>query len=427
VSATSLHRVVVVGGGFGGLYAARALRRAPVELTLIDRRNFHLFQPLLYQVATGGLSPGDITSPLRYVLRGNPRAHVILDEVVEIDAGGRRVIGRRVEIDYDTLILATGARHHYFGRGEWESRAPGLKTVEDAIEIRRRIFSAFEAAEIEADARRQEAWLTFVIVGAGPTGVELAGALAEIARETLRRDFRRIDPRRARIFLLEGAARVLPAYPEELSRRAENDLEKLGVTVRTGALVTEVAEDGVTMRVGEESGKIEARTVLWAAGVEASRLGRIVAERTAAPLDRAGRVIVEPDLSLPGHPEIFVIGDLAHFAHQGGAALPGVAPVAMQEGRYVAETVRRRLRGEPSPPFRYADKGTMATIGRHKAVAQIGPLRFGGPSAWLAWLFIHLLYLVEFENRLLVLVQWSWNYLTWNRGARLITTGEAQE
>ena len=416
-----MHRVVIVGGGFGGLYAAQALRRARVAVTVVDRRNFHLFQPLLYQVATGGLSPGDIASPLRAVLKRQANTRVLLGEVEDFDATRREVVLCDGRVPYDSLIVAAGASHHYFGNDAWEALAPGLKTVEDATEIRARVLLAFEAAEREADPARRSIWLTFVIVGAGPTGAELAGALAEIAHETMRRDFRTIDPREARILLLEGTERVLPTYSPKLSAKATSALERLGVVVRTNTLVTAIEPGVVTVRVGETRERIPTHTVMWAAGVAASPLGRALARATAAPLDKVGRVIVEPDLSVPAHPEIFVVGDLASYTHQTGAPLPGVAPVAMQEGRYVAQAITRRLRGEEPAPFRYFDRGSMAVIGRGAAVAKIGPLEFNGYLAWLAWLFVHIMYLVEFENRLLVLTQWAWNYLTWHRGARLIT------
>ena len=419
-----MHRAVIIGGGFGGLYAAKALRRAPVHVTLIDRRNFHLFQPLLYQVATGGLSPGEIASPLRFVLRRSANTEVLLAEVVDLDVGNRRVILRDGEAPYDTLILATGASHHYFGHDEWARLAPGLKTIEDATEIRRRILLAFEKAEREPDAVERRAWLTFVVVGAGPTGVELAGALGEIANDTLRHDFRHINPAEARILLVEGGERVLPPYPADLSADAEQALIRLGVRPMTGATVTGIDEGGVTVRHGDEADRIPARTVLWAAGVEASRLGRVLAERAGAQLDRAGRVLVEPDLTVAGHPEILAIGDLANFSHQTGKPLPGIAPVAMQEGRYAARLVRARLAGKNLPPFHYLDKGSLATIGRAAAVADFGRIHIHGFFAWVVWLFVHLLYLVEFDNRLLVLIQWAYNYFTRNRGARLITGEE---
>ncbi len=413
--------MVILGGGFGGLHAAKGLRKAPVEVTLVDRRNFHLFQPLLYQVATGGLSPGDITSPLRRVLRGCRNTRVLLAEATDIDARGRRVVLTTGELAYDFLVVATGARHHYFGNERWEAHAPGLKTIEDATEIRSRILFAFEAAERETDPEARRGWLTFVIVGAGPTGVELAGTLGEIANDTLQGDFRSIRPEEARILLLEGADRVLPSFPPELSAKAESALLRHGVRSLAGARVSGIDADGVTLvRRGQEE-RIAARTVLWAAGVRASFLGRVLAERAGAPVDPVGRILVEPDLTVPGHPEILVIGDLALYRHQGGKPLPGVAPVAIQQGRYAGRLIRGRLRGETLPPFRYFDKGTLATIGRHHAVADFGRLRFAGFLAWLTWLFVHLMYLVGFQNRLLVFIQWAFQYFTFNRGARLIT------
>jgi NADH dehydrogenase len=418
---SALHRVVIVGGGFGGLYAAKSLGQAPVAVTLIDRRNFHLFQPLLYQVATGGLSPGEIASPLRVVLRAHQNTEVLLGEVVDLDAQGRRVILRDGEAAYDNLIVATGATHHYFGNDQWAPLAPGLKTVEDATEIRSRVLDAFERAEREPDLDKRRAWLTFVIVGGGPTGVELAGALGEIANDTLRHDFRRINPAEAQILLIEGEDRVLPLFPPDLSAKAEKQLIGLSVRSLTGAKVTDIDTGGVIVNSGGQEHRIAARTVLWAAGVRASRLGKVLAERAGAPLDRAGRVVVEPDLSLPGHPEIHVIGDLANFSHQGGQPLPGLAPVAMAQGRYVARLIRRKLRGQPLEPFHYLDKGNLATVGRNKAVAQFGRVHIAGFLAWFVWVFVHLMYLVEFENRLLVFVEWVYNYVTRNRGARLIT------
>jgi NADH dehydrogenase len=405
--------VVIVGGGFGGLYAALALSRQPVRVTLVDRRNFHLFQPLLYQVATAGLSPGDIAQPIRHILRRSPNVEVLLAEVVGVDVGGRRLRLRDGEIAYDYAILAPGVSHAYFGHDEWRALAPGLKSVEDALEVRRRVLLAFEAAEREPDAARRGALLTFVVVGGGPTGVELAGALAELARHALPRDFRRIDPGAARIVLLEAAPRLLGGFAESLSRAAERRLRRLGVEVRTGAPVTRITPG----RVEAAGLSIAAETVLWAAGVEASPLARTL----GVPLDRAGRVLVEPDLTIPGHPEVFVIGDLAAFLHQGGAPLPGMAPVAIQMGRHAARTILRSLRGEPSEPFRYRDKGMLATIGRHAAVAQRGRLRLHGFLAWVAWLVVHIAFLIGFRNRGLVLFEWAWMYLTYNRGVRLIT------
>ncbi|MGD2136245.1 MAG: NAD(P)/FAD-dependent oxidoreductase [Gemmatimonadales bacterium] len=417
------HRIVIVGGGFGGLNAAKRLRRAPAQVTLLDRRNFHVFQPLLYQVATGGLSPGDITTALRWILRRQRNTRVWLAQVTDLDVQGRRVILEDGEAPYDTLIVATGAGHHYFGNDAWAERAPGLKTVEDATEIRSRVLAAFEAAERDPDPRRRAAHLTFVIVGGGPTGVELAGAVAELAHHTLRRDFRTIDPTTARILLVEGTDRVLPTYPPSLSRRAERSLARLGVTVLTGSMVRDIGDDTVTVGRGDERETVHAGTVLWAAGVKASPLGPLLADRAGASLDRIGRVIVEPDLTVPGHPEVFVIGDLAHFAHQTGKPLPGIAPVAMSQGRYVARVVRRRLRRKPIEPYRYLDKGQLATIGRAAAVCDVRFLRLWGYPAWLVWLFVHLMYLVGFENRVLVFVQWAWSYVTRNRGTRLIAHG----
>jgi NADH dehydrogenase len=413
-------QVVIVGGGFGGLYTARHLGRAPVEITLLDRRNFHLFQPLLYQVATGGLSPANIASPLRAVLRRQSNTRVLLAEAVDVDVTGRRVLLSDGSIPYDALVVACGARHHYFGHPEWEQLAPGLKTIEDATDMRRRTLLAFEAAERETDPKRQEAWLTFVVVGGGPTGVELAGAIGELAHHTLRRNFRAINPAGARVLLLEGTDRVLPPYPPDLSARAAEQLRGLGVTVLTNHIVTDVRPEGVTVREGQRTEFVPARTVLWAAGVDASPLARVLAKATGAALDRAGRVAVQPDLTLPGHPEIFVIGDMAHF-DQDGKPLPGVAPVAMQQARYVANLIQKRLRGETEGPFRYRDPGSMATIGRAAAVAQFGRWHFSGYLAWLMWLFIHIVNLIQFQNRVQVMLQWAWAYATRNRAARLIT------
>jgi NADH dehydrogenase len=418
------HRVVILGGGFGGLRAAQRLRRAPVDVTLVDRRNFHLFQPLLYQVATGGLSPGDISSPIRWALRKQRNARVLLGEAVGLDVVGRTVALRDGErLPYDTLIVATGARHHYFGNEDWAQRAPGLKTVEDATEMRRRVLLAFERAEREPDAAARRALLNFVIVGAGPTGVELAGAICELARDTLREDFRSIDPRDARILLVEGEDRVLPAYPPDLSAKANRSLERLGAEIRVETLVKELDPEGVTLESGGRRERVPARCVLWAAGVRASSLARVLGKEAGAALDRAGRVLVGPDCSLPGHPEIFAIGDIANFSHQGDGPLPGVAPVAMQQGRYVARVIEGRLAGRDCAPFRYRDRGSMATIGRSSAVADFGRIRFGGFPAWLLWSAVHILFLIEFENRLLVALRWLWNYATRNRGTRLITGG----
>jgi NADH dehydrogenase len=414
--------VTIIGGGFGGLSAALRLKRAPVQVTLMDRCNYHLFQPLLYQVATGALSPANIASPLRNVLKKQKNTRVLLGEAIGIDAAKRRVILSDGAVDYDTLVIATGSSHQYFGHDEWAQFAPGLKTVEDATHMRGRILLAFEAAEREQNPEKLRAWMTFVIAGAGPTGVELAGTLGEIANDTLRHDFRNIDPSEARIILVEGADRVLPSYPVGLSAAAKRMLERLSVTVRTSAMVTDVTKESVTIRAGGGNETIPTRTALWAAGVLASPLGRIVSEETGARLDKAGRVIVEPDLSVPGHPEIFVIGDLSNFSHQTGKPLPGVAQPAIQEGRYVANAIVGRLRGEKNAPaFHYRDKGNLATVGRAAAVADLNWLRLSGLSAWLIWIFVHLMYIVEFKNRLLVMVQWASLYITYDRAARLIT------
>jgi NADH dehydrogenase len=404
-------RVVIVGGGFAGLRAARALRGADVQVTLLDRRNHHVFQPLLYQVATAGLSAPEIAAPLRTVLRNQANATVLMAEVVSVDVARRVVVLRDGELPYDYLILATGATHSYFGHDAWAPCAPGLKSIEDALEIRRRLFAAFERAERETDAAAQAAWLTFVIVGAGPTGVELAGTLAEIARHTLSHEFRRIDPAKARVVLLEGADRVLPPYPPDLSEKARRQLEALGVEVRTGALVTDVDRHGVC--IGPD--RIPSRTVLWAAGVAASPVGRSL----GGAVDRAGRVRVEKDLTLPGRPDVFVVGDLA-AVEQDGRPVPGVAPAAMQMGRHAALNVRRSIAGRPLAPFRYVDKGSLATIGRKAAVADFGRLHLAGFVAWVAWLAIHIFFLIGFRNRLVVLLDWAWAYVSYQRSARLI-------
>ena len=404
-----MKRVVVIGAGFGRLNAAKSLRRRPVEITIVDRRNFHLFQPLLYQVAAAALNPSDIAYPIRSVFRGQENVVVVkMDEVLEIDLDAREVLlSEGGSVGYDYLILATGATHSYFGRDDWGDHAPGLKTLEDALTMRRRILAAFEEAELHPD--RADRLLTFVVVGAGPTGVELAGALTEIAVHSMSREFRRIDPSAARVVLVEGADRVLPPYPESLSASARAQLERMGVEVLTGEMVSELDEHGVTLAGGR---RIEAGTVLWAAGVQASGLGA----QLGAPLDRSGRVKVEPDLSVPGHPEVFVVGDLASVP-----GVPGVAPAAIQMGKHAARMIEADLRGRPRRAFEYWDKGSLATIGRAKAVADFGRIRFGGFFAWVAWLVVHIFYLIGFRNRLLVLANWAWNYVTFRRGARIIT------
>jgi NADH:ubiquinone reductase (H+-translocating) len=414
-------RVVIVGGGFGGLYAAKALRHAPVQVTLVDRRNFHLFQPLLYQVATGGLSPGDIAQPLRAVFAEHAHISVLMSEVVDIDLAQRTLLLREGALPYDTAVIATGAGTGYFGHDAWAQQAPGLKTVEDALEMRRRILLAFEAAEREPNPETRRAYLTFVIVGGGPTGVELAGTLAELARATLKGYFRRFDPAAAQIILVEHAERLLPPYPTDLSAKAGAALTRLGVTIRTRTLVSDIQDGVVTLRRGEDTECLPARTILWAAGVQASPLGRILAERTGAELDRIGRVKVMPDLTIPGYPNLFVIGDLAHVVGADGKPLPGLAAVARQQGRYVGDLIRRRLQGKAVSPFRYRDRGNLAVIGRHAAVADLHSLHFAGLAAWLLWLFVHIYYLIGFENKLVVMFQWGWNYVTRKRGAQLIT------
>jgi NADH:ubiquinone reductase (H+-translocating) len=417
----SPHRVVIVGGGFGGINAAIALRRAPVAITLIDRQNYHLFQPLLYQVATGGLSPANIASPLRSILRRQQNACVRQEEVVGFDLATRQVNLARSYLSYDTLVVAAGARHSYFGHQDWEKFAPGLKTLDDATEIRARLLSAFERAEWETDLEIRRNLLTFVIVGAGPTGVELAGALAELARHTLRRDFRNIDPGHARILLVDVAPRVLTAYPEDLSQQAAQSLSRLGVTIRTGASVEEIGPEGLTIKTGGETERIVSENILWAAGVQAASLAEKLAKASGAATDRVGRIKVTPYLQLPGYDDVYVIGDMAHTAGVDDKPLPGVAPVAIQQGKYVARSIVRKLHAKPIDPFKYRDYGSLATIGRKAAVAQMGRFKFSGYFAWLLWLFIHLMQLVQFENRVLVFFQWMWSYVTRGRSARLIT------
>jgi NADH dehydrogenase len=428
ITNTSLHRVVIVGGGFGGMLAAKGLGKAHCDLTVIDRRNFHLFQPLLYQVATGALSPANIASPLRSILRKQKNTRVLLGEVESFDLPSKTLLlkdGSRVP--FDTLILATGSTHTYFGHEEWAVFAPGLKTIEDATEIRRRVLSAFERAERETNPTELRRLLTFVVVGGGPTGVEMAGSISELARHTLRRDFRNIDPSSARIVLVEGQTRVLGMFHESLSAKAKTCLEGMGVEVRLDCHVTEVGPEHVLVKADSgqaEAARIETQTIVWAAGVKASGLGKLVAAAVGGiETDRAGRVLVNGDCTLGNRPDIFVIGDLANFQAANGKMLPGLAPVAMQQGQYVAELIAKRLKGDSSQPapFKYWDKGSMATIGRAKAVAETGGLRLSGLIAWLAWLLIHIMYLARFENRVLVLWQWFFNYVTRGRAARLIT------
>ena len=417
---SSKPRVVIVGAGFGGLNAARALGKAPVQITVIDRKNFHTFQPLLYQVATAGLSPGEIAAPIRSILRSHRNIEVLMGEVVGIDLEKRVVQTSEGSTPYDYLIVAAGATHSYFGHDDWEVFAPGLKTIEDALEIRRRVLLAFELAERQAASGEGAIPLNFVVVGGGPTGVELAGTLAEISRHALEHEFRSIDPARTHILLLEGGPRILPSYTEDLSRSAEEQLKQLGVEVRTSTMVTRVEAGAV--EIGAT--RLPATVVLWAAGVAASPLGK----KLTNSVDRAGRVPVEADLTLPGHPEVFVIGDLAARKDEQGKLLPGVAPVAIQQGKYVAKIIRQevegsglRSSGKSRTPFHYWDKGSLATIGRAAAVAQFGKIHISGYIAWLSWLFVHIFFLIGFRNRLLVFIQWAWSYITYERGARLIT------
>jgi NADH dehydrogenase len=425
------HRVVVVGGGFGGLQAALKLRRAPVELTLIDRRNFHLFQPLSYQVATGALSPGEVAYPLRSIFKRNRNVRVLLAEVAGFDLDRREVILRSAgglpapePVPYDTLIVAGGSHYSYFGHDEWREHAAEVKSLESALTVRGRILSAFEAAELETSPERREEWLTFAVVGAGPTGVEMAGQIAELAQDTLRGDFRSADPGSGRVLLVEAADRVLTGFPESLSAKAERSLGKLGVTPVLDSTVVDVDETGLTIRDADgATQRVPARTVVWAAGVTASGLASALAAATGADQDRTGRVTVEPDLTLPGHPEVFALGDMVRVRGDDGSpvTLPGVAPVAMQMGRYAAKAVGARLKGRTAPPFRYRDKGNLATIGRAAAVADLKGLRLSGFLAWMTWLLVHLFYLVGSQNRLLVVIRWSISFATRGRGTRLIT------
>lgn len=415
-----LPRVVIVGGGFGGLEAAKALRKAPVRVTLLDRQNHHLFQPLLYQVATAALSPADIAEPLRGILRTQENAEVILTEVQGVDPWRRQVLTSDGAFAYDYLIVAAGARHSYFGRPEWEQFAPGLKSIDDALEIRRRMLLAFEIAEKTHDDAERRAALTFVVVGGGPTGMEMAGAIAEIARFTLVRDFRHIDATHARVILLDAGERVISNFAPDLSEAARRQLYDIGVEVRLRSRVEKLTDSAVVLKGGEE---IATRTVVWAAGNAASPLGQSL----GVPYDAQGRVIVREDLSIPGHQEIFVIGDMAHFAPGGGTPLPGLSPVAMQQGRHAARNIRKLIAGGWTERFAYRDKGTMATIGRHRAVADTGFLRFSGFTAWLAWLFVHLIFLISFRDKVLVFTNWAWQYVTKGRGARLITGRQWRE
>jgi len=423
------YRVLILGGGFGGLLAAQKLKRTPVQVTLLDRRNFHLFQPLLYQVATGSLSPGDIAAPLRGVLSSQKNATVLLGEATDIDADSKRVIlSDGSAFEYDALIVSTGSQTSYYGNDAWRPVAPSLKTVEEATAIRHKLFYAFERAERAETEEEARDWLTFVIVGAGATGMELAGALAEIANQTLRHDFRRINPRNARIILIEGGERVLSAFPEKLSAKAEKLVTQLGVDVEKGVLVTCVDENGVTYKKGDTTERLAAKTVIWAGGVTTNSFGKTLAARTKAETDRNGRIKVTPQLTVPNYPDIFVVGDLAAACDEKGKPLPGVAQVAMQGGVYAAKAIRARLAGKAElKPFHYFNKGDMAVIGRAAAVANIFGFQVSGLLAWLIWLFIHLMYIVEFQSRVVVFIQWGFEYLTFSRGARLITGVDAED
>jgi len=412
--------VVVVGGGFGGLNVVKALQTAPVQITLVDRHNYHLFRPLLYQVAMAGLSPGDIASPLRVIFKRQTHIRTFLAEVVDLDVEQRQLIFADGEkLAYDKLVVATGAVYDYFGHDDWENYAPSLETIESALTIRQRLLAAYEAAELEPDAVQQRAWMTFAIVGGGPTGVELAGAIGELANRTLRENFRNINPADTKILLIETLDQLLTGFPPDLARKAKHALEKLGVTVRTGTKVIEIAADHITVQAGNQTEQIPCRTIMWAAGVKASALGQVLHDRTGVAVDRKGRIKVQPDLTLPNRPDIFVIGDLAYF-EEAGNPLPGLAPVAIQQGEHAARQILRQLNGQPTQPFRYWNKGIMATIGRASAVADIQHIHLSGYLAWLAWLFIHIIQLIGFRNRLAVLSDWIWNYFTYNRAVRLI-------
>jgi NADH dehydrogenase len=416
-------KVVIIGGGFGGLRAAQALRSAPIDVTLIDRRNYHLFQPLLYQVATGSLSPGEIAAPIRSVLSGQKNTHVLLGQVTDIDPLAKRVqLADGVSLEYDSLIVAAGSQTFYYGHDSWREWAPGMKSVEEATNIRHKILYAFEVAERISDPAERRAWLTFVIVGAGATGVELAGAIGEIARQTLKNDFRSINSKEAHIILLDGAPRILPPFPEDLAQKAEHALTRLGVEVKTGVMVKAIDKEGVTIESRIDTHRLNARTVIWAGGVTVSPLGRTLASRTKAETNAGGRIKVNPDLTLPGYPDIYVVGDLALLSGANGKPLPGIAPVAMQQGTYAGKAIVRKVQGAKElPPFKYFDKGDMAVIGRASAVANIFGFHFSGLAAWLLWAFVHLMYIVEFRSRILVFVQWAIQDLTFSRGARLIT------
>lgn len=418
---TKMPHVVIIGGGFGGLNATKGLKNSPFKVTLIDKRNFHLFQPLLYQVATGGVSPDDIASPLRAVFGKYKNICTLMEEVVDIDPQNRKVILKDGEIEYDNLVISSGSSHYYFGNSQWADIAPGLKTIEDALQIRHHILNVYEMAEWETDPQKQKKLLTFVIVGGGPTGVEIAGALAELARGTLKNDFRNIYPPNSEIYLVEAGERILAPFPPKLSIKAEKSLKRLGVHIYTRHQVTSIDPGVVTIKFNDQEKVIHSQTILWSAGVKASPLGGIIAQHFGLKTDRQGRIPVEPDLTLTGYPEVFVIGDLADFSHQDGKPLSGVATVAMQEGDYVARLLKKRLQGKKLAPFHYHNKGSLAVIGRNAAVADIKSFKFGGFLAWLIWAFVHIRFMIGFESKILVLLQWGWNYFTRKQGARVIT------
>lgn len=420
------HRVVIVGGGFGGLHTGKALNRPDVEVTILDRRNYHLFQPLLYQVATGGLSPGEIAAPLRAIFEMQKNLRVLMTEVRDFDLERKVVLSDMGEIPYDSLVLAAGAQTSYFGNDKWSPIAPSLKNIEDATKLRAKILSAFEEAEKESDPERRRAWLTFLIVGGGPTGVELAGALSEIANDALREDFRSFDPEDARIMIIDASPRILGAFSEKLAKSAERQLIEINVRCRNGVRVLGITPEGATVQANGQQEFIDARTVIWAAGVTGSPLGAALAKAAKVELARGGKIEVAPDCSLPGYPDIFVVGDLANFQHGLERSLPGVCQTAMQMGDYAGDLIGKRLDGKTKPPFRYWDKGNMAVIGRRRAVAQIGKLEFSGYFAWLLWAFIHVLYLVNFQSRIIVAIRWGFDYFSFNRGARLITRQDQQ-
>lgn len=419
----ALPHVIVIGGGFGGMQAVLALRNAPVRITLIDRSNHYLFQPLLYQVATGGLSPANISAPFRAMLKKQRNVEVVLGSVDDVDVDRHEIVMSGQRQSYDTLIVATGSQVNFFGKDQWANLTVSLKSAKDAVSIRNRVLFTFEQVEREPAIEHAPAWMTFVIIGGGPTGVELAGALGELKTQTLKGEYHHVDPAAAKVILLEAKDRILPTFPPNLSKKADESLQRLGITICTSTLVTEIEPDKVTARVKDTYTRVlEARTIIWTAGVRGSALGQRIAQAAGAEVDRNERIVVQPDLSLPGHPEILIVGDLADYRHQTeGQPLPALSPVAIQQGRYAAHLIQARMRGETLPPFRYHDRGTMATVGRGAAVVDLKWVRFDGWLGWMAWLFIHLLYIVQFENKLLILIQWAWNYFTRNRSARLIT------